>query len=247
MENQLEMLTCISELDQLKTSDYCTALIHLYRGELNRQVAYRARLDVTTNFAVSSTAGLSILSLSQSVIPHYFHLLIALLLLIFCVMESRRYVYYSVIQYRVRQLEKGFFSIVVLCESHDSSTAVVDQVQPSDHLATLRSSLNHPKAGRRSFYHSMLTRFRRIYYPLLTAVYAGWLLKLQLTADELSTPVYLFFAVFIGVICIVIGLSLYMPVLSCYRRPATVRGILDSVSPPELGPTPVQLGHELDI
>src|SRR5258708_3601677 len=70
-----------------KTSDYNNAIIHLYRGELGRQVTYRTRLDTTTNWAVTTAAGLTILSLGNSQIPHYFHLLIAFFLLLFCVME----------------------------------------------------------------------------------------------------------------------------------------------------------------
>eukprot|EP00049_Salpingoeca_infusionum_P011908 m.210250 g.210250 ORF g.210250 m.210250 type:complete len:194 (+) comp15050_c0_seq3:2141-2722(+) len=40
------------------------ALIHLYRAEQGKMVAYRIRLDTTTNWAVSTTSVLSVLALS---------------------------------------------------------------------------------------------------------------------------------------------------------------------------------------
>ena len=46
------------------------ALIHLYRGELGRLTAYRARLDTTTSWAISASALVTTLAFgAASTIP----------------------------------------------------------------------------------------------------------------------------------------------------------------------------------
>ena len=42
-------------LPNLKDACYVNAMIHFYRGELGRIMAWRQRLDVTTTWAITST------------------------------------------------------------------------------------------------------------------------------------------------------------------------------------------------
>ena len=51
---------------QLRPSEFTTAMVHLYRGELQRATAWRSRLDNTTNWAVVTTgAALSFISMIE--------------------------------------------------------------------------------------------------------------------------------------------------------------------------------------
>ena len=49
-------------------SEYVTALSHFYRGEMNRALSWRARLDTTTNWAVVATLGILTFSFNN---PQY--------------------------------------------------------------------------------------------------------------------------------------------------------------------------------
>src|SRR4051812_47064524 len=46
------------------------AVIHLYRAEVGRMVAYRQRLDTTTNWAITSSALVTTFSMGNPLIPH---------------------------------------------------------------------------------------------------------------------------------------------------------------------------------
>ena len=103
-----------SQLPELRASDINNSLIHLYRGELGRQIAYRQRLDQSTQYAVTIASTLTVLSFAYSSVPSYVHLLIAFFVCIFLVLETRRYMYYSVAKYRVRQLELGYYGRYII-------------------------------------------------------------------------------------------------------------------------------------
>ena len=135
-------------MTDLKTSDINNSLIHLYRGELGRQIVYRQRLDQSTQYAVTIASTLTVLSFAYSTVPSYVHLLIAFFVLVFCVLETRRYMYYHVIKHRVRQLELGYYGRYILGPKWtlDTSnrTAVAVQLQPP--AATALSSDGSPQA-----------------------------------------------------------------------------------------------------
>lgn len=92
------------------SSTEITAIAHLYRGEIHRAALWRSRLDTTTNWAVVTTGialSVAFSSPETTAIPI---VLVSLLLLVFLVFESRRYLYFDVTITRVRALEALFFS-----------------------------------------------------------------------------------------------------------------------------------------
>jgi uncharacterized membrane protein len=101
-------------LPELRPPDLNNSLIHLYRGELGRQISYRQRLDTSTQYAVTIASTLTVLSFAYSAVPSTVHLLIAFFVCVFLVLESRRYLYYQVVRYRVRQLETGYYGRYIL-------------------------------------------------------------------------------------------------------------------------------------
>ena len=136
-------------LTDLKTSDINNSLIHLYRGELGRQIVYRQRLDQSTQYAVTIASTLTVLSFAYSTVPSYVHLLIAFFVLVFCVLETRRYMYYHVIKHRVRQLELGYYGRYILgpkwqLDTSNRSTVAV-QLQPP--ATTSLSADSSPRAA----------------------------------------------------------------------------------------------------
>lgn len=85
------------------------AIAHLYRGEVYRSTTWRTRLDNTTNWSVVTTGlalSLSYASPSASPLPI---LLVGLLIIVFLLLEARRYRYFNVWRARCRLMETEFY------------------------------------------------------------------------------------------------------------------------------------------
>src|SRR5438105_14879745 len=81
---------------------------HFYRGELSRIMVWRQRLDITTNWAITSATAIITIAFSTREVPHlifFFNLAIVWVLLW---IEARRYRFYDAFRARVRLLEAHF-------------------------------------------------------------------------------------------------------------------------------------------
>jgi uncharacterized membrane protein len=84
-------------------------LAHLYRGEMYRSKIWRTRLDATTNWAVATTGialSVAFSSPGNSPLPL---VLVALMSLVFLLIEARRYRYFDIWRTRVRLMETGMY------------------------------------------------------------------------------------------------------------------------------------------
>lgn len=95
---------------KLSASEFNTAMVHFYRGELQRSNVWRTRLDTTTNWAVITAGATLSFVFSSPDNPHFAIPINSLLVSIFLFMEARRYRYYEVWANRVRVLETGYFA-----------------------------------------------------------------------------------------------------------------------------------------
>lgn len=153
--------------------DSVTAIIHLYRGEMGRLIAYRVRLDTTTRWAVATSAAILSLSLTNAAVPHLVFLLAVWLNLLFLGLEARRYGAYSLIRYRVRLLERGFYGEILGGHEPGGQAAAVGGWQEA-----LRRSIDTP-APCVGYLAACSVRLRRVYLWLMSAVYSAWLVKLH--------------------------------------------------------------------
>ena len=83
---------------------YVNAMSHFYRGEMGRIMVWRQRLDVTTNWAITSSTAIITIAFSTREVPHiifFFNLAIVWVLLW---IEARRYRFYDAFRARVRML-----------------------------------------------------------------------------------------------------------------------------------------------
>ncbi len=94
---------------KLSTSEFNTAMVHFYRGEVQRSNVWRNRLDATTNWAVITAGATLSFVFSSPDNPHFAIPINSILVSIFLFMEARRYRYYEVWASRVRVLETGYF------------------------------------------------------------------------------------------------------------------------------------------
>ena len=95
---------------KLAPAEFNTAMVHFYRGEIQRSNVWRSRLDATTNWAVITAGATLSFVFSSPDNPHFAIPINSILVSIFLFMEARRYRYYEVWANRVRVLETGYFA-----------------------------------------------------------------------------------------------------------------------------------------
>jgi uncharacterized membrane protein len=94
----------------MSSTEFTTAMVHFYRGEVQRSNTWRNRLDTTTNWAVLTTGATLSFVFSSPVNPAFVIPINSILVAIFLFMEARRYRYYEVWAKRVRVIETGYFA-----------------------------------------------------------------------------------------------------------------------------------------
>src|SRR5512132_26356 len=95
---------------RMSPGEFNTAMIHFYRGEVQRSNTWRNRLDTTTNWAVITAGATLSFVFSSPSNPHFVIPINSILVAIFLLMEARRYRYYEIWSSRVRVLETGYFA-----------------------------------------------------------------------------------------------------------------------------------------
>jgi uncharacterized membrane protein len=95
------------------TSSEYGAIAHLYRGEMQRCNVWRTRLDVTTNWAIITSAAFLSVGFGGPDIPHFIIILATIFVLFFLIIESRRYKYYDIWRWRVAVLNENFFASIL--------------------------------------------------------------------------------------------------------------------------------------
>lgn len=151
---------------QLKSSEFTTAMVHLYRGEVTRSNVWRQRLDNTTNWAVITAGAAISFALGSPNNHHGVILLNTLLVTLFLYLEARRYRYYELFASRVRLMETDFFA-----------TMLVPPFAPSSDWAdSLAENLLHPQFTI-SMWEAFGRRFRRNYMWIYVVLATAWVLK----------------------------------------------------------------------
>jgi uncharacterized membrane protein len=95
------------------------AMAQLYRGELSRSDKWRTRLDTTSNWALTTTAGVISFGLSNANTSHVTFIVGIWMVGTFLLIEARRYRYYDLWNRRVRLLEDGYWAPMLRREPVD--------------------------------------------------------------------------------------------------------------------------------
>ena len=153
------------------------AIAHLYRAEVYRSTIWRERLDQTTSWAVVSTGiGLSI-SFATATASSFPIVLVALLCVVFLMIEARRYRFFYVWRFRARVLELTFYVPMlrgegaVLTNKHGTPLSD-DYVKPKYRITMARS------IGR---------RLRRIYSYVFAILGAAFVAKMLIHPTEATS------------------------------------------------------------
>lgn len=155
---------------RMTAGEFNTAMIHFYRGEVQRSNTWRNRLDTTTNWAVLTAGATLSFVFSSPSNPHFVIPINSILVAIFLLMEARRYRYYEIWSSRVRVLETGYFSQLLAPES-----AVTDEAW-AQHLA---ADLITPHFTI-SEWEAVGRRLRRNYLWIFALLALSWNLKVYL-------------------------------------------------------------------
>lgn len=154
---------------RLSASEFNTAMVHFYRGEVTRSNTWRTRLDATTNWGVIATGAALSFAFSERNNPHILIPLNTMLITLFLYIEARRYQYYELWAYRVRLMETDFFAAML-----------APPFQPSETWSTrLVDNLLHPKFTI-TFWEAFGRRFRRNYMFMFVLLGAAWFFKIML-------------------------------------------------------------------
>src|SRR5437899_8044134 len=93
--------TPVNIAQKLLPAEFNMAMVHFYRGEVQRSNVWRGRLDATTNWAVITAGATLSFVFSSPGNPHFAIPINTILVSIFLFMEVRRFPYYEVLANRV--------------------------------------------------------------------------------------------------------------------------------------------------
>lgn len=155
------------------------AMIHYYRAEMSRMNAWRSRLDLTTNWAITVVAAMLSVTLSTPSAHHGLVIFAMIIVVLLLGVEARRYRFFDVYRMRVRQFERHYFGQLFGPEP---------QAGPEPWLLMLAQDLRHPKF-RISYARAMGRRLRRNYIWMFLILLLAWLLKIA--SPELQSGVHL--------------------------------------------------------
>src|SRR2546425_8925961 len=159
-----------AHMRRMAPAEFNTAMIHFYRGEVQRSNTWRNRLDTTTNWAVLTAGATLSFAFSSPNNPHFVIPINSILVAIFLLMEARRYRYYEIWSSRVRVIETGYFAQML------SPDGVPRDQDWASHLA---SDLLTPHFTI-SEWEAIGRRLRRNYLWIFMLLALSWNLKVYL-------------------------------------------------------------------
>jgi uncharacterized membrane protein len=155
---------------RMTPAEFNTAMAHYYRGEVQRSNTWRTRLDTTTYWAVLTAGATLSFTFSSQLSPHFVIPINSILVMVFLVMEARRYRYYEIWASRVRVIETGYYAQMLAPDS------VPRDREWASHLA---SDLLTPHFTI-SVWEAIGRRLRRNYLWIFALLALSWNLKVYL-------------------------------------------------------------------
>jgi len=159
-----------AQMRRMAPAEFNTAMIHFYRGEVQRSNTWRNRLDTTTNWAVLTAGATLSFVFSSPSNPHFVIPINSILVAIFLIMEARRYRYYEIWSSRVRVIETGYFAQMLAPESVPIDEAWAEHLAAD--LITPHFTITEWEAIGR--------RLRRNYLWIFALLALSWNLKVYL-------------------------------------------------------------------
>jgi uncharacterized membrane protein len=166
--------TTVSLQRSIYDPGYVNAMSHFYRGEMGRIMIWRQRLDVTTNWAITSSTAIITIAFSSREVPHIIFFFNLAILWVLLWIEARRYRFYDAFRARIRMLEAHFLVPMVM-ENRDllqgewKKLVCEDLILPCFKISKLEA------IGR---------RLKRNYVFIFIMVLLAWITKIFLHASH---------------------------------------------------------------
>ena len=206
--------TTVSVQRSLYDPGYVNAMSHFYRGEMGRIMVWRQRLDVTTNWAITSSTAIITIAFSSREVPHIIFFFNLAILWVLLWIESRRYRFYDAFRARIRMLEAHFLVPMVM-ENRDllqgewKKLVCEDLILPCFKISKLEA------IGRRLkrnyvfiFILSLVAWITKIFLHAPTAIAGPLDFYRALRVGHIPSWVVAF--VFVSTFAIVIGITIYV-------------------------------------
>src|SRR5215208_3357909 len=155
---------------RMSPAEFNAAMIHFYRGEVQRSNTWRNRLDTTTNWAVLTAGATLSFVFSSPSNPHFVIPINSILVAIFLLMEARRYRYYEIWSSRVRIIETGYFANLLMPDSRPADESWAEHLAAD--LTTPHFTITEWEAVGR--------RLRRNYLWIFALLALSWNLKVYM-------------------------------------------------------------------
>jgi uncharacterized membrane protein len=166
--------TTVSVQHSIYDPGYVNAMSHFYRGEMGRIMVWRQRLDVTTNWAITSSTAIITIAFSSREVPHIIFFFNLAILWVLLWIEARRYRFYDAFRARIRMLEAHFLVPMVM-ENRDllqgewKKLVCEDLILPCFKISKLEA------IGR---------RLKRNYVFIFILILIAWITKIFLHAPK---------------------------------------------------------------
>src|SRR5437762_7717640 len=193
---------------------YVNAMSHFYRGELGRIMVWRQRLDITTNWAITSSTAIITVAFANRQVPHIIFVFNLAIVWVMLWIESRRYRFYDAFRALVSTLEAHFLVPMVMenrqmLQGEWKKLVCEDLILPSFKISKLEA------VGR---------RLKRNYVFIFVLIMVAWITKIFLHADHAMDnmpgfyralrvghiPSWLVAFVFVATFASVIGITIYV-------------------------------------
>jgi uncharacterized membrane protein len=165
------------ESTPLTRQEYISAIVHLYRGELDRATTWRLRLDNTTNWAVITTAGLLSFAFGVESHSHVVLLIGVAMISVFWLFEARRYRYADMWYSRVRKFEETFYGPILRR----------DPVSPVREWGQLVAEDLFRPRFKVSRAYALRKRLLRNYWAIYLVLFGAWAVKLMVHPTAASS------------------------------------------------------------
>ena len=143
-------------------------IIHMYRGEVQRETVWRQRLDTTTNWAILTASAVISVAYGNEKSPHVLLFLGSIMVLLLLFIEGRRYRYYDVWRARTRMLEAHFFVPLLIYEM---------RLPQGDWRKRLAEDLLQP-AFKMGWLEAVAVRLKRNYIWIFLVLFLAWVGKI---------------------------------------------------------------------
>lgn len=152
------------ETQPLSRQEYVAAMVHFYRGELQRTLEWRKRMDTTTHWALITTVGILTFSFSNPTYGQETLITGMYANLMFLVHESRRFRFFDMWRSRLRMMEENFYGPIL---RRHLQSPIADWGQQ------VSADLLHPKF-KITRAQAMKARLRRNYGYLFFFLLLAW-------------------------------------------------------------------------